>query len=380
MRKSLTMIAMAVVLFTAAFMLFGCEGPQGPGGKDGKDGTNTGLLALEGFAPNARCGDCHTPGQDSLYFVAGRKYQWAQSRHALGGNSERNGASCAGCHTTEGFIQRMNGQTVTNQYQPSPPGCFACHSPHARAEFSLRKATAVTIGSNIAGVADALFDYGAGNVCVQCHQTRTMSPKMPGAPGPTDTVTITNERWYSHYGVQGQVLMGEGGFKFPGYTYRGNSNHSVNAAIKTKGCPTCHMVEQAYSPNLGTGKAGGHTMNIRYYTEEGALDTVYHLVSCNATGCHGANFFNETSYRNAIRPIEDSLHVLETLLTAKNWLTSSGTVRAGGTYGPLKITPAVKAGALYNFLLIEHDLSKGIHNTKYAQDLINSSIQALRTP
>ncbi len=373
MKKGKIPFAMLVLLFAAAVVWFGCEGPAGPAGKDG----DTGLVSnLEGFAPNLKCGTCHTPGQDTTYNVAGRAYQWAVSKHATGGTIERNGPDCAGCHTTEGFIKRMNGQPLTGGIPiPSPTGCFACHSPHARGDFSLRNANPVTIGSNIAGVPDAVFDYGKGNQCAQCHMTRPMTPKMPSTSGPTDTLTITSSRWYSHYGVQGQMLMGEGGFEFPGYTYRGNSNHTTNATIKTEGCPTCHMPEQVY-PTGGTGLAGGHTMNIRFFGATG--DTLFHLVSCQQSGCHGASY-TATVHKNAIKAVTDSLHVLETLLIQKTWLTASGAINAS-TSRPLKIAPAVKAGALYNFLFIEHDLSKGSHNTKYVQDLLNSSIQALRTP
>ena len=42
--------------------------------------------------------------------------------------------------------------------------------------------------------------------------------------------------------------------------------------------------------------------------------------------------------------------------------------------------PAVKAGAIYNYFFIEHDLSKGIHNTNYAQDLLHTSLEVLRNP
>ena len=110
MKKNHTPFAMLAVVLVAAFLLFGCEGPAGAPGKDGQNGSNT-VLNLEGFAPNAQCGTCHTPGQDTLYNVAGRTYQWEVSRHATGGTIERNGPDCAGCHTTEGFIKRMNGHS-----------------------------------------------------------------------------------------------------------------------------------------------------------------------------------------------------------------------------------------------------------------------------
>ena len=40
----------------------------------------------------------------------------------------------------------------------------------------------------------------------------------------------------------------------------------------------------------------------------------------------------------------------------------------------------MKAGARYNYFFVEHDLSKGIHNTRYARELLASSLAALRAP
>jgi hypothetical protein len=171
------------------------------------------------------------------------------------------------------------------------------------------------------------------------------------------------------------MLMGTGGFQFVGYTYRGNSNHSGNAGIRQDGCPACHMASQTYPPDLGTGRGGGHTMKIRYSSTDPETDTLFILKGCNQSGCHSTNAFTKTSILAAEKAIDDSLHALETLLIQKNWLTTSLTVRV-----PLRIAPAAKAGAIYNYFFVEHDKSRGIHNTKYTQDLLNSSLQVLRTP
>lgn len=368
---------MLAAFLGAAFLLFGCEGPAGPDGKNGASGS---VINLEGFAPDIKCANCHNPDIDTTYYLWARRYQWERSLHAYGGDLERNGPDCAGCHTTEGFIERWKNnwasQTVAPKENPSPPGCFACHSPHSRGNFSLRAVTPVTIPSYVAGVPDASFDYGLGNLCVRCHQTRSMSPEPdPSKTATTDTITITSSRWYAHYGVQGQMLMGTGGFQFAGYTYRGNSNHSTNAGIKQEGCIACHMASQTYPPDLGTGRGGGHTMKIRYSSDETESDTLFILKGCNQSGCHGATGFTKATLLAAEKAVEDSLHALETLLIQRNWLTTSLTVRV-----PLKIAPAAKAGAIYNYFFVEHDLSKGMHNTKYTQDLLNSSLQALRTP
>jgi hypothetical protein len=361
-------------------MLSGCKGDAGPQGPSGEGSTS-----LEGFAVGIKCGTCHDPDQDTTLFIAGRAYQWAQSKHAIGGDIERNGASCGGCHTTEGFIERMKGLPVTDHLTPSPPGCFACHSPHARGNFSLRKIEPVTVRSNIQGVADAVFDYGKGNLCAQCHQTRPMTPKMDGSPA-NDSIVITTSRWYSHYGVQSQMLMGEGGFKFPDYTYTGNSYHTGSAGIREEGCVTCHMAEQVYPPNAGTGKAGGHTMNIHY-----AFDGVESelLSGCKQSECHASisttDFAGSTTTPvGAQTAVVANLDTLFTLLGDRGWIDTVSTSANFGQValvgGKRVITPAVKAGALYNYFFVEHDLSEGVHNTKYAMELLRSSIAELRKP
>lgn len=419
MRTKAVLVITFCIALVAMFALVGCkEGPAGPKGDDGEDLFGG---SLEGFATGIKCGTCHIPETDTTYFVLARSYQWKQSKHANGGDLERNGGMCAGCHTTEGFFERMKNlaagstsQLVTDKWQPSPPGCFACHSPHQRADFSLRNATPVTITSYVTGVPDASFDYGKGNLCVKCHQTRTTSPMTP-KPDPTktattDTISITSNRWYPHYGVQGQMLMGTGGFQFQGATFTGNSAHSNAATIKTNGCPTCHMAEQVYAStggfptNGGTGKGGGHTMNTRYRWPDDTAPESQVLTSCKDAACHGSAFSSfdykgvttaplNIGTRTAVQFYLDTLQtlMLDTAIVnkfnagaKKAWIvvSSSGeiTVNAGSGSNALKIRPASRAGALFNFLFIEHDRSEGIHNTKYAIELLRASVAELRKP
>jgi len=383
MKNLFVVFAVALLTLSVIGLFDGCkgeEGPQGPPGPAGPDAS-----AFEGFAEGIKCGSCHDPDQDTTYYLWGRRYQWSQSKHAIGGDIERNGSGCAGCHTTEGFIQRMKSLTVTNQLTPSPPGCFACHSPHARGNFTLRNVQPVSLLSNIVGVPNAQFDYGKGNLCAQCHQPRSMSPKMDANPS-GDSLVITTTRWYAHYGLQSPTLMGEGGFKFPDFTYTGNSYHSGSSAIKQEGCPTCHMAEQVYPPNTGTGKAGGHTMNI-HYTWDGVEGQL--LTGCKQSGCHPS--MTSTDYPGATTaPVGAQTATLANLDTLMQLLGNKGyidTVSSSPNYGMVKLTggklvvkPAIKAGALYNFFFVEHDLSKGVHNTKYTIELLRSSIGEIRKP
>jgi hypothetical protein len=201
------------------------------------------------------------------------------------------------------------------------------------------------------------------------------------ASSPGDSLVIKTSRWYSHYGVQGQMLMGDGGFKFPGYAYSGNGPHTASTVVKQEGCPICHMAEQVYPPNLGTGKAGGHTMNIAYEGEGGVEGFV--LTGCKTSGCHA--LITSPDYKGVQSSVNANLDTLLQLLAKRGWID---TVSTSSNYGlvkatsskPLVIKPAVKAGALYNYFFVEHDLSEGVHNSKYALDLLRSSIAELRKP
>ncbi|HLG31969.1 MAG TPA: hypothetical protein VI362_02940 [Ignavibacteriaceae bacterium] len=378
--KTLWKLMAAIVLIGA--MLIACEGPAGP---EGPPGSST-VVNLEGFKEGIVCGDCHNPDTDTVNFVWARKYQWELSKHAYGGDYERNAADCAGCHTTEGYIQAWQGKTVTSHVNASPPGCFACHSPHSRADFSLRTEDAVTIVSAVAGVSDFVFDYGKGNLCVSCHKTRTingvpMSPEPdPTKTADTDTITITSSRWYPHYGVQGQMLSGTGGFRFIDFTYTGNSDHTDNAALKIEGCIACHMAD----PTAGGGIGGGHTMNIEYLNTSG--NPAWLLTGCTTTGCHTSGGFTIdyigesgilTGGLGTHTATEAYLDTLHGLLLDRNWITASGSVNAS-TSNPLKIAPESRSGALFNYFFVEHDLSSGSHNTRYTIELLQSSIAELR--
>ncbi|MCW8806261.1 MAG: hypothetical protein OQK56_07370 [Ignavibacteriaceae bacterium] len=360
-------------LFLAAVLLIvlsiACEGPEGPAGPEGPQGPpGESYVNWEGYAEGIVCAQCHNYDYDTVYFVWGRKYQWAISKHAIGGDFERNSSTCAGCHTTEGFIEDQMGMPVSGNVNASPPGCFACHSPHSRADFSLRTTDPVMVNSAVAGVPDFEFNYGDGNLCVACHKTRSLSPEPdPTKTAITDTINITSSRWYPHYGVNGQMLAGTGGFEFEGKQYS-NSYHTSANLILEEGCKVCHMAD----PNAGTGQGGGHTMMIRYEGTHGEDQEL--TTGCLTPGCHSEPF--EVDYHGVQTETEELLDSLHTLLIDRGWLTSSGLVNASSS-NPLKIAPESLSGALFNYFFIEHDLSEGVHNTNYATQLLNDSIEML---
>lgn len=395
-KRFLVLATMAVFLMA----LSACRGPEGPQGPSGEST----VVNLEGFAPGIICGNCHNPDIDTTYYVWAIKYQWAQAGHVTGGTfDDRNTAPCSGCHTSEGFVQRAKAgfpaqvppggwSAVTNQNRPSPVGCFACHSPHSKGDFSRRTEASVVLWSPMEGISDQTINLGKGNICLNCHQPRSTSftPKMKSTAGASDTLKITTNRWYPHYGVQGLMFLGAGkggGFEFPGKTYV-NSPHSTQAGITQNGCPTCHMAQPVSGGN------GGHTNVIGYLS---GTTTVYNTNGCRQSGCHAT--MNVDTYvgasgtltggKGAHKYVHDYLDTLGTLLKAKGILSSSGLVQGNnGTSSASSSNPRtfvgpaglLKAGALYNYFFIEHDASGGIHNPQYAIQLLNNSIEEMRKP
>ena len=367
-------------LFVAGLFLVGmfaaCEGPAGPKGDKGDDGDpgpkgdpGENVVNWEGYKEGIKCAECHDGDTDSLYLVQGRIYQWAMSKHATGGAYTENAGRCAYCHTTEAFVQIDMGKMPTDQPNGSPPGCFACHSPHSRADFSLRTVDPVTLIAGVVGEPDQTFDYGKGNLCANCHRPRdpqygssNINPKPdPTKTAATDTIKITTSRWYQHYGVQAPMLAGYNGFEFQGYTYS-NSFHTTSSVIQDEGCVICHMAQDVETV------LGGHSMNLAD-EEDNEL-----VVGCETSGCHGSGMVLD--YEGTRTEIEGLLDSLHTLLLDREWITESGSTNAS-TSNPLYIAPAYLSGAMYNYYFVEHDLSLGAHNFKYARDLLTHSIEVL---
>lgn len=390
------------VLIALLFLaLQACEGPagpagaQGPAGKDGANGANAGFVYFDGFKDSLRCATCHTPDSDTAAFMLARSLEYESAGHMEGTSWARgiNSTTCASCHITEGYMEMARGNfasQATKLYQHgTQPNCFTCHSPHANGNFELRKMDAVKVKSFVVGVADLQFNVGSSNTCVTCHRTRETSPMTP-LPDPsktaaTDSIVISTNRWYPHYGVQGQILVGKGGFEFSGYTYP-SSYHTTLANAKNLQCADCHM---ATPPVVVNGKhaAGGHTLKIGYLGSDGVTENV-NVAGCRVSGCHTsltANTMTRTAYQTNFKKTEQEnlkkgLDSLKTLLVGKGWLNASTDLLNASAASPLVIKPAYRAGAIFNYYFLEHEGSHGGHNMQYAQALINASIAELNKP
>jgi hypothetical protein len=342
---SLTLAAFAL----AAVGFIGCEGPAGPAGTAGANGTD----GTDGVDANASCTECHDESTD-IYV---KRLQAANSKHLTGGDFERSDAECAGCHTHEGFLERMeagNFYATTDVANPSPQNCRTCHNIHINydaSDFAIRYPDPVKLAIN-----DVTVDVAAGNVCANCHQPNLLDPSYTIGG---DSISITNKRWGPHHGPQSAMLWGTTAYEVAGSVTYPDAGSKMHAQV---GCTTCHMPE-AYG-----NQAGGHTLRMTYEYHGGDEDWV-----AGCTDCHsGAEDFDINGKKTMVAELTDSLHhmlMAEGLLDADGYLVASSSA-------PLKVSPE-EAGLIYNFKFVEEDLSEGVHNPSYAMAVLQNSIEAL---
>lgn len=284
------------------------------------------------------CFECHSDQNTEL--VAAEQ-QWQNSTHASGDHIDRKTASCAGCHTSEGFLNRVAGVPVVDVPNPTTIHCFTCHAPHTTGNFGLRWTAAAVLKNGVT------FDLKDGNLCVACHQSRTDSRTITGR------VTMTT-RFGPHHGPQGDMIIGSNGYQYAGYTYETTQHRTA----VDQACAGCHVLE-ATNNNV----VGGHTFAMR-----GELDGEELLNTRACFECHGAlTTFNYNGVQDSV-----TLYVneLETILTTAG-LMENGAPKA-------TTTGKDSAGAVWNIMMVKEDQSLGVHNAKYTLGLLKSAIKYMR--
>lgn len=321
--------------------LASCQGDDGPAGPPG----------------TAECMHCHQDDfqlveDTSGYYLRTIQTQFALSRHNLSDTYVRRGddasPACSRCHTTEGYQYYLaNGQEAPME-ESSHISCFACHAPHTNGDFSLRKEgpTEMMVGST--------YDKGPSNTCAVCHQARAPEPAIESAS------PITSSRWGPHHSPQSNILSATGAWVLPGATYRSSHPHNTIAI----GCVNCHMADLPANTI-----AGKHSFAINYESS-GAI-----RVNSKGCTCHGfVSDLVATNYTDSSQArFEEELAVLGDLIVARGWLnpTTGLVVPANAP------TNANDRGVLWNYLLLESDLSESAHNPWYAKDIIDAGVAYL---
>jgi hypothetical protein len=318
---------------------------------------------------------CFTCHNDNDVFLVERRQEYDLSQHAVGETVYRNRnnssfyQSCERCHTNEGYVARLTGVAYTGDHF-SKIACFTCHAPHTNGSLELRADQynmLVTLGNG------NQYDMGEGNTCGQCHISRRYAAEYVAE---TDTLST---HFGPHHGPQSDMLVGDNAYEYSGYT--AGYPDSYHPSGLTDFCVQCHMAKPIFG-------AGGHTFAVEGENGGEEYDNVY---GCNVDGCHSGNplsDFDRTAYadfdwdgdiESVPDEVEGLLDSLQGLLYADGLLewVHEGDDSLLEPKDERPVTSADTTGALYNYLFVHEDRSMGIHNTKYAVALLQSSVNFL---
>jgi hypothetical protein len=385
-----------------------CHGPQGSAAH--MQVTPRVSLAAE------VCGSCH--GEPPRH---GRYQQWKESGHANVQLAIDEGfsTSCARCHSAQGYLIYVSQLEAGNT--GSLPGaaitwtdatvqsqtCAACHPPHDPGDTSGGPGVN-TAKVRVQGDAPLLpsgfaaTGLGKGAVCITCHNSRNGSHN--------DTATPVMDDRAPHRSSQGDVLMGQNSFFVTGersphslignacatchmelttppaeFSYEGGgTNHSFKASLNI--CTQCHgefqggsltevvaaeleevkaAMETAIANEIAVQVGAGHTVSLVGFAAGGG-DVVI-----DAGSVVSSVVFTESHGRMAMDITVDGTTYSGVRLASDTLIDAGPDTLATSAAGQV----IVKAG--WNFLLIENDMSEGIHNPGFVIGVLDATKAAL---
>ena len=363
-----------------------CENCHGPGSEHA-------LAALKyptTVAPNwprievtVGSGDCNQCHDAPTHHIKGT--EWYTSGHASttrtpSGSANR--AVCVGCHTADGFIGRINGDTTTNVVY-SAIGCQTCHEPHGLTTPTnnahlLRVQGPVTMPDGT-----VVTNAGFGALCIQCHKVRNGDVDTQLANYPVGKPTwVGGSAFGVHDAPQGDMILG-----INAVTYGQAIPSSAHRFAVSNLCVGCHM-QSVDTTDPAFLKAGGHTFKMTYsVVANGVTNTLDKTDACEQ--CHGPiDSFNlqrgDFNGDGVIEGVQDEVqHLLDKLSTllpgpatnASGNYVADGQVKTSVSFKPNWQTKFLQAG--YNWQFVNNDGSKGIHNAPFAVGLLKASIADL---
>lgn len=384
MKNSKLLSFLVIIASSLLFVQCTSDAITGPAGVDGVNGID-GVDGIDGADTSAEsCIACHSNTHRDPIYAA-----YDLSVHSKGlteGATNYAGprASCAQCHSNEGFIDKIENGFVNpgGYYGLSEPElvliindngtpdddtddfeepkldeygvpefsnnpvpnvtaitCTTCHDSHKSFDFendgndlALRALDPVSLITD-----GTIIDYGDGsNTCINCHQPRRTGPTDDGV----GLFRVTSSHWGPHHGPQSTLLEGIQGMLIAGteaYPGVGSAAHRTGST-----CVSCHMGETTDDTD------GLHTW----------VPTENACITCHTNGVPSKDFMDAD------------------MATLAGLLETVGVVHddhpVPGTYTILE------AEAAWNYLFILEDASGGIHNPKYSKALIKNSIEALQ--
>ncbi|TSA24034.1 T9SS C-terminal target domain-containing protein [bacterium] len=349
----------------------GCESCHGPADDHA---TTADKKKISVTADAGVCNQCHeSPKGHSL------GYFWRGSTHSTMKTSaaEASRNSCWPCHNGTAFISFTNAwaagrkTTSADSAKVDPTfqsiSCSVCHDTHGSSNEHLLRYT--KIDTLINGYKVPAGVGGFGQMCMNCHRARNNSvTQVKGQMGKF------GDRFYPHYSPQADMYLGTNAWEF-GLKLEGLNTHG---GLKN-GCVTCHMSERMVVPNY-TKVQSDHGMSMA----ENGVDKVEGCVEC-----HGAiksfkdikasfDYDGDGQVKSAVEEVAGLMAKLKAKLPVDatgepvTMAADSMLVRNFATTN--KVSYSTLIASLFNYNYVSHDMSLGIHNTKYTVAILRASL------
>ena len=348
------------------FATIGCENCHGAGSNHPGPQMGSEFKTMATYEAGV-CDQCHAESQGLQYESSLHSEALWSNSFAQGSTSQNNGLNnCIRCHDAKGYINFTNG-TITNTTGMTRSmhvsiTCQTCHDPHGSSnDYNLRNSPA---SSDTLGNGFAYTVGGNGKLCMDCHKARRDNVSYQN--------TNISSTWGPHHSVQTDNLLGKNAYEFSG-AYQTNMVHQN----LTDACVTCHMTVSPDTSVTNANKVGAHTFRLKNQ------DTGYeHLGGC--TTCHGSkssfddfmatnpvDVDGDGTVENISAEVEGALRNIRMLLPPVGQDTIIWTeIRASGD-------SVLYKKAYWNYQLIAYDGSKGMHNSKFAFDVLTQTQNAL---
>jgi len=333
-----------------------CENCHGAGSTHVASGGDPRLISVSNTA--GTCVQCHS---EAPHHVKG--LEWGNSAHAITTTDPAGNASCVGCHTNNGFVDRINGVGPADLTYDAI-SCQTCHEPHGNTTPSTNLHLVRTLAAVTLADGTSIKTAGAGTLCMNCHQARQNAVTYAAK-------TAGSAHFGPHEGPQADMLAGTNG-----YTYGENIPSSAHFDVVADTCVNCHTQSPA-STDPALGQVGGHTFKMSF-AGTATIPAEQMVGACQT--CHGPDVTNfnfplmDYDGDGVIDGVQTEVqHLLNNLALM---LPPVGQAKTSLTIDSTWTQPQLEAA--YNYLFVQNDGSLGIHNMAYTVGLLKGSIANLK--